>query len=248
MYYIYELRYPDTKIPFYVGKGKGRRASYHTMRNKKGFWTENRYKDNVIRQILQEGKEPSIEYVFQTEFEDIAYNIEEEFIRKYGRRLFDENGILTNICDSGRPPHNEYTIERRELYRQRMIGNKLALGRKQTNEEKEQRGNTLAESYKTGKRIVTQKMRDSTSITHAGKINSKETRDKISNAQRGIKDGPRTEKIKLQMREKRKNNPPPNRKSITINGVIYQSIREASKIFRISEYKTKLLDDNKQKI
>lgn len=247
MYYVYELKYPESNIAFYVGKGKGRRAAYHTMRNKKGCWTENRYKDNVIRQILDTGNEPIIEYVFYSDNEDTAYAFEEYLIKRYGRRLFEENGILTNICESSRPPYSIYSEERKEKYRLRMFGNKLASGRKQTKEEKERRGNTLAESYKTGKRVVTQKMKDTSSITHTGKINSRETRDKISNAQRGIKDGPRSEEVKLRMKIQRNNNPPPNRKSIIINGVTYQSIRAAAREFKISEYKVKMLSDENSK-
>lgn len=81
MYYVYELQDPVTRIPFYVGKGKDRRAYYHTMRNKKGYYTENRYKDNVIRQILAFGKEPYIEFKFYSDDEESAYNHEEFLIK-----------------------------------------------------------------------------------------------------------------------------------------------------------------------
>ena len=247
MYYDYELKYPASNITFYVGKGKGRRASYHTMRNKKGCWTDNRYKDNVIRQILNTGADPLIEYVFYTEEENIAYNFEEMLIKKYGRRLFDEKGILTNICESSRPPHSVYSTERKEKYRKRMIGNTLALGRIQTTEEKAQRGNTLAESYKTGKRQVTDKMREASRIAHTGKIVSEETRKKQSII---AKNRPPLSKESIEKSKKTKIERgvlPPNRKKITIDGITYNSIREAAVSLVITEYKAKNLSDEYSK-
>ena len=247
MYYVYELKYPESNITFYVGKGKGRRAAYHTMRNKKGCWTDNRYKDNVIRQILNTGVDPLIEYVFYAEDENIAYDHEEALIKKYGRRLFDENGILTNICDSSRPPHLEYSKERRDKYRERMIGNTLATGRKQSEEEKLRRGNTLSESYKTGKRQITDRMRESSRITHTGKIVSEKTRKKQSIS--ASKRAPRTRESIAKASKTRidRNVPAPNRKSITINGIRYNSIREAATMLRITERKAKNLSDEYSK-
>ena len=36
--------------------------------------------------------------------ENVAYDIEEQLILKYGREGFEEDGILTNICTNNRPP------------------------------------------------------------------------------------------------------------------------------------------------
>lgn len=248
MYYVYELQYPATKIPFYVGKGICRRALYHTMRNKKGYWTDNRYKDNVIRQILDTGCDPLIEYVFFTEDENIAYNKEEELIKKYGRRLFEECGILTNICDSSRPPHGIYSEERRELYRQRMIGNTISKGRTQSDIEKEKRSESLIEAYKSGRRVVTDRMREATRKTHTGKIVSSETRAKQSiiarnrppRTRESIEKGLLTKKIKGVSFVT-------NKKSITIDGVVYDTIKSAAIKFGISEYKVKKLSDDYHK-
>ena len=291
MYYVYKLKYPESNITFYVGKGKGRRAAYHTMRNKKGYWTDNRYKDNVIRQILNTGVDPLIEYVFYTEDENIAYDHEEALIKKYGRRLFDENGILTNICDSGRPPHLEYSKERKDKYRERMIGNTLNTGRKQSEEEKLQRGNTLLESYRTGKRQITDRMRESSRITHTGKIVSEKTRKKQSESARcraarpgtaiiinGIEYASIAQASKIlgvsgffckkmadnyihvekKSQIKGSNNPgaitraargcnSPNKKSVTIDGIVYESIKAASKILCISELMIKRQSDEYSK-
>ncbi|HET8688366.1 MAG TPA: GIY-YIG nuclease family protein [Methanosarcina sp.] len=256
MYYVYILIDPRTMLPFYAGKGKGKRAQYHTRQNQKGKNTENPYKDHVIRQILSEGLVPIIEYIFQSEDEKVAYDFEETTIQKYGRRRYDHNGILTNLCKDSRPPNQrgEYTEERKQKYRERMLGNTLNVGRTQSQEEKDKRAQSLKESYESGKRVVTDKMRDATRKTHSGKTVSRETRQKqsdsakLSKAWRVGKTNEEifgTEKAK-EIMEKKSKLPPPNRKPITINGIVYQSIKEASIALDISEYKAKKLSDYKK--
>jgi len=53
---------------------------------------------------LNRGIIPIIEKVKENLNENEAYELEEELIKKYGRRGIDENGILMNICNSVRPP------------------------------------------------------------------------------------------------------------------------------------------------
>lgn len=160
MYYVYILIDPTTMTPFYVGKGKDERAQYHIKQNQKGKNTENPYKDNVIRQILNEGVLPIIEYVFWSTDEMDAYDFEEKLITKYGRKRYDPDGLLTNLCKDNRPPHNEYSQERRQLYRERMIGNTLNTGRVRSQEEKVKRAESLKKAYQIGSRVVTDKMRE----------------------------------------------------------------------------------------
>lgn len=59
IYYAYLLKRPNG-IPFYVGKGKGRRCYMHlkSWHLKKD---ENRLKVNVIEQIRRDGEEPVVE-------------------------------------------------------------------------------------------------------------------------------------------------------------------------------------------
>lgn len=103
IYYVYQLVDPRSGVTFYVGKGKGKRASYHTRTVKNGRSTDNPHKDAVIRSILTEGFEPSI--IFHTErmSEGDAYDLEARLIAEYGRRT-DGSGVLTNICLDSRPP------------------------------------------------------------------------------------------------------------------------------------------------
>lgn len=252
MYYVYLLIDPRNNSPFYVGKGKGKRAQYHIYQNQKGKNTENPFKDNVIRQILREGLVPLIEYVFHHSDESIAYSFETDLIKKYGRRRYDDNGILTNLCEDSRPPHLEYSQERKELYRKRMLGNTLNTGRVQSDEEKEKRSAALKRSYETGKRIVTDKMRQATKQTHLGKVVSEKTKSLQSVAAKknnAWKAGKTYEEIfgiekANEIREKKKKLLPPNRKEITIDGITYQSIKQAALALGKSEYKVKKLYDN----
>jgi len=47
--------------------------------------------------------------------EDLAYNIESELIKRYGRKGYEKDGILSNICIDARPPnHRGKTYE--EIY------------------------------------------------------------------------------------------------------------------------------------
>jgi hypothetical protein len=113
MYYIYQLIDPRTNLPFYVGKGKGRRAKTH-------LWdvpeTRNVYKENKINDIRRNGHEPVIVYIAENIIdEQLAYDIESSLIKKYGRKGYDKNGILTNVCPNNQPPtHRGKTYE--EIY------------------------------------------------------------------------------------------------------------------------------------
>ena len=113
MYYVYQLVDPRNNQPFYIGKGKGRRAKTHLWEIPE---TRNIYKENKISNIRSDGLEPKIEYIAENIIdEDLAYDIETSMIKKYGRKGYDKNGILTNICLDNRPPnHKGKTYE--EIY------------------------------------------------------------------------------------------------------------------------------------
>lgn len=251
MYYVYLLIDPRTGLPFYAGKGKGRRANKHIISNQRGNWTENRYKDNVIRQILSEGLIPTIEYIFWEEDEKAAYDYEEDIIKKYGRKLYDQGGILTNICKDNRPPRNEYTPERKQEYRERMLGNTLRTGIVQSEEEKKSRSIGLQRAWGNGERQVTDRMREAARETHSGKIITDITRGKQRAAAKELgklKLGKTNEEIfgkeiADEIRRKKEGRPPPNRKSIIVNGITYESIRKAAQMLNTSEYKVQKMVD-----
>ena len=103
MYYVYELIDPRVSLPFYVGKGKNDRVYFH-LSEKSRAKSDNERKFNKIQKIRKEGYEPEIKIVEYFENENDAYSYEEQLIKKYGRIRYDEDGILTNICESSRPP------------------------------------------------------------------------------------------------------------------------------------------------
>ncbi len=134
MYCVYELIDPRVNLPFYVGKGKDKRVYFH-LSEKSRAKSENKRKYNKIQKIREDGYEPEIKIVKYFENENDAYNYEELLIEKYGRIRYDENGILTNICESSRPPkHKGKTYQ--EIY-----GDKWEEQIQKRMKTKEERGN-----------------------------------------------------------------------------------------------------------
>lgn len=113
MYYVYALIDPRNNMPFYIGKGKGRRAKTHLWEVPE---TRNQYKENKIADIRNQGFEPQIEYLAEDILdEEFAYKMERDLILRYGRKGYEPYGILTNVCLDSRPPnHKGKTYE--EIY------------------------------------------------------------------------------------------------------------------------------------
>lgn len=132
MYYVYQLVDPRTNQPFYIGKGSGNRAQTHLKEIPN---TRNVYKENKIANIRSQGLEPRIEYIAENIIdESLAYDIEEQTIIHYGRKGYEENGILTNICLGSRPPNHKgktyediYGVER--AHQQRELRTQLQIAR-----------------------------------------------------------------------------------------------------------------------
>jgi hypothetical protein len=108
MYYVYCYIDPTNDKPFYVGKGKQKRAYAHMYNiEKRKKKNKTRFK-NKIEKMKKEGIEPKIIFLAQNiQDENIAYEIEESFIKLYGRKGYDKGGILLNICEGSRPPSNK---------------------------------------------------------------------------------------------------------------------------------------------
>lgn len=100
-YYVYKLVDPRTNNPFYIGKGCGNRMYSHlreaTLPREKQV---NSFKCSVINNILSCGKNIIIEKVKDGLNEENAYQLEQELIVKYGKRI-DGTGYLTNLVDGG---------------------------------------------------------------------------------------------------------------------------------------------------
>lgn len=101
IFYVYIYMHPITGVPFYVGKGKGKRAYSHLNTIK--YKGEKSYCVNTIIKIVKEtGFNPVISFHATKLSEIEAFNIEQELIIKYGRK--DRGGILTNRTDGGEGP------------------------------------------------------------------------------------------------------------------------------------------------
>jgi len=101
VFYVYELRDPDTLTPFYVGKGSGVRMYIHerAVRN----WTDpfmktyNPHLYNKIKKILDAGKRVIPQKVFETDDEEVAFEKERVLIEAYRKSGL----ILCNVLDGG---------------------------------------------------------------------------------------------------------------------------------------------------
>lgn len=95
-FYVYELR-DENGVPFYVGKGSGKRIQQHRQIAKSGR-KDHRY--CKIRLIWERGADFFEVIVFETDDEEKAFEEEVRLIALYGR----DN--LTNKTDGGDGPSN----------------------------------------------------------------------------------------------------------------------------------------------
>lgn len=98
-YYVYYLIDPRDNRPFYIGKGSGNRSSVHGL----GI-SNNPRKDAYIFELWANGCAHIVQTVKSFDNESDAYLFEEQKILEYGRRGFEEYGILTNLTLHSRPP------------------------------------------------------------------------------------------------------------------------------------------------
>lgn len=185
--------------PFYIGQGRDRRYRKHLLESKKGNKMNNSFKFNIINLILEEGKEPIILKLYENISEDTAKEIEVKLIEIIGKRI-DGKGPLTNITNGG-DGTSGYVLT--EDHKKRL--SESAKGRKHTDEYKQymsekMSGRKLSKEHceniaksKTGKKasIETKKLlselRSGENHPNWGKHHSDETKNKISNTQKGRK-------------------------------------------------------------
>lgn len=116
MYYVYAYIDPRTNLPFYIGKGKGERKLDHLSENQSK--KENREKFAIIKELQSLNLQPIItELESNIKSELLAYDREDFYILKYGRRGIDPNGILTNKTIGGKhPPVPNWTDQRKQQH------------------------------------------------------------------------------------------------------------------------------------
>lgn len=179
MFYVYCLINPITGEPFYVGKGSKSRSAWHARQIRNGKRTDNPHKDRTIDNIHRHGYEVIVVHVYETECEKDAYDHEKGLINTIGISR------LTNICADSRPPRPVRDENYRAVMSQRLRGNKINLGRVHTESNRTKISESLKTAYRSGARLVSERMKSRSSETHRGKMVSESTRVKISASRRG---------------------------------------------------------------
>jgi len=106
MYYVYALIDIRTNLPFYIGKGKTANKRHKDHFVETTGKNENCHKVFKINYLRNNGFDIPVNILVDNiSDENVAYDLEVDFIKQYGRANIDENGILTNVLlDSRRPP------------------------------------------------------------------------------------------------------------------------------------------------
>jgi len=86
-YYVYGHYIPGSEVPFYIGKGRGKRARDISNRNK---WWHNIKKKHGYE----------IKYLYESMSPELACEKEKELIKQYGRRDIG-TGCLVNLTEGG---------------------------------------------------------------------------------------------------------------------------------------------------
>lgn len=127
IYYVYAYLCPDSDVILYVGKGKYKRAWDHlnaAKENKKH--SSNNHWHYKLKQIISQGKEPKIVMLNEGLTSLEALDIETALIAKYGRRDYDEGGILYNVC----PKANDWTgLKHKQESKDKISAKKLGVKR-----------------------------------------------------------------------------------------------------------------------
>jgi hypothetical protein len=98
--FVYLLIDPITDEPFYVGKGHDHRDVSHLKPSmwKDPFATNNPFLYHKIKSLMESGNRPIIQRIHENITEKMAYELEHEYIMKWGRRFVD-GGMLFNISE-----------------------------------------------------------------------------------------------------------------------------------------------------
>ena len=164
-YYVYGYYHPITEELFYVGKGIARRAWNHLCPSNLNY--RKTYFINTINKIKEEYNiNPIVKILHDKLTEEKALNIEQNLIKKYGRKAFDKDGILTNMStggESGATGHKWSVAARLKMSNSRKGTphtsehsdkiSKALLGRPHTTERKRKisealKGRTLSKEHK----------------------------------------------------------------------------------------------------
>ncbi len=96
-FYVYQLRAENESLPFYIGKGTGKRKYLHCTAHR---LKNQSYKNNKIKNCLLKGVKIKIETLYESECEQSCLEMEMFLIEMYGRKDI-KTGILCNHTNGG---------------------------------------------------------------------------------------------------------------------------------------------------
>lgn len=170
-YYVYQLRRSDQSHPFYIGKGKGQRASQHFF---PCHLKEVNLKNSIIKSSMAQGVEILIEFIQECMNEESAFALERYLISKYGRRD-NGTGVLANHTEGGEGTSGRIlSEEEKQASSLRMMGNKSFTGLKHKESSK------LKIANANSKRVWSEESRLKMSKSKTGQRLSDEARAAIS--------------------------------------------------------------------
>lgn len=165
-FYVYGLF--DRGVPFYVGKGHGKRARNHIGEARRGSHLP------VHKKIRSMQKEPTIKILTGELSEDEAYELEELAIMTVGRRA-DSAGPLLNLSSGGRGGTSGHIV----ILTPEQVARRNAAVRSPEVRKK------ISDAQRGKKKNLTPEGLAAIRATHKGKVLSAETRAKISAATKG---------------------------------------------------------------
>lgn len=175
VYYVYHIINPTTGLPFYVGKGKGRRCYQHLT--DKLHYSRNKRLTGHIRNLRESGITPEIVKISENMPEEAAFILEEEEILKYGRKGFESDGVLMNVFLSIRPERrcgeDNGFYGRHHSEETKKLISEANTGRKHTEETKQK----MSESHTGVPKSEETKKKMSEKAT--GRVHTEETKQKL---------------------------------------------------------------------
>ena len=106
-YYVYGLYEEGVELPFYIGKGCGRRVKRYALDGRKAH---SYILDCKFKNLKRKNKKLESKILHMGLSEKEALEIERELIKQYGKRC-DNTGILFNFTDGGDQPPSVHVIK-----------------------------------------------------------------------------------------------------------------------------------------